>query len=266
MGKHETGYARVDRDFYPTPSWVVGALGEHIELAGKHLWEPACGDGRMSEALKAAGASVYSTDITDRGYIGLDGVLDFVADWNPKIPRYDGIATNPPFGDRGKLAESFIEIGLQRIAGSGFLALLLPNDFDSAKTRRRFFAECHSFTGKITLTRRIRWFEPPPGAPKKSPKENSAWFIWKANDSRPPVIMYAPQRREVERAALDRAATKLIRAANRKAARRPKMVPSSPLPPAGWLPLADLRTCHARLSAQRKEASDHCGGRRQEFQ
>ena len=26
MGKHETGYARVERDLYPTPHWVVSAL------------------------------------------------------------------------------------------------------------------------------------------------------------------------------------------------------------------------------------------------
>jgi hypothetical protein len=56
VGKHETGFARIERDFYPTPSWVVEALVEHIDLAGLRIWECAAGDGRMAEALKAAGA------------------------------------------------------------------------------------------------------------------------------------------------------------------------------------------------------------------
>jgi hypothetical protein len=56
VGKHGAEYARVERDFYPTPSWVVAdALAEHVELAGVRVWEPACGDGRMAEALRRAG-------------------------------------------------------------------------------------------------------------------------------------------------------------------------------------------------------------------
>jgi hypothetical protein len=34
MGKHETGYARVERDLYPTPHRVVSALAEHVDLRG----------------------------------------------------------------------------------------------------------------------------------------------------------------------------------------------------------------------------------------
>jgi len=60
MGKHETGYARVERDFYPTPAWVTATLIDVIDVKAKHIWEPACGDGRISEPLKAAGARVFS--------------------------------------------------------------------------------------------------------------------------------------------------------------------------------------------------------------
>jgi hypothetical protein len=31
MGKHENGYARVERDNYPTPAWCVRALAEHVK-------------------------------------------------------------------------------------------------------------------------------------------------------------------------------------------------------------------------------------------
>ena len=52
MGKHGTGYARVGRDHYPTPYWVIAALAEWLELRGLTVWEPACGDGGMAAALR----------------------------------------------------------------------------------------------------------------------------------------------------------------------------------------------------------------------
>ena len=96
LGKHETGFARVERDHYPSPSWVVEALAEHVDLAGLQIWEPATGSGGMAEALKAAGASVYSSDIHRYGY-KLDEVLDFTTGKHPRR-RFDGLITNPPFG------------------------------------------------------------------------------------------------------------------------------------------------------------------------
>jgi hypothetical protein len=192
VGKHETGYARVTRDFYPTPVWVVEALAEHIDLVGLRAWECGCGDGHMVEALTAAGAIVcIKTDIVDRGCPGFDGELDFVATATSPRVNYDAIITNPAYGKRNKLAEKFIETGLQYIADGGLLALLLPNDFDSAITRRHLFAECPAFAGKIVLTKRIIWFEPPPGE-RAGPKENHSWFIWRRPCSHAPRIFYAP--------------------------------------------------------------------------
>jgi hypothetical protein len=193
MGKHERSYARIERDFYPTPPWVTATLVEYIDIAGKDILEPACGDGRMSDALIAAGARVYSTDIEDRGYNGLDGLFDFTTSAQ-FANSFDGIITNPPFGPRGKLAEAFIETGL-RCMGSGFLALLLPADFDSAKTRARLFGNCPQFAAKIVLTRRIKWFEHS-SKPNRQPKENSAWFLWGNTtlQTHPiTVIRYAPK-------------------------------------------------------------------------
>jgi hypothetical protein len=195
MGKHETGYARVERDHYPTPSWVVTeALAEHVDLAGMRVWECACGDGRMAEALKAAGASVNASDIENRGYIGSDALLDFVAGQHPSTARFSAIVTNPPFGPRGKLAEQFIAVGLQQLTDFGFMALLLPVDFDSAKTRARFFAGCPHFAGKIILTKRIVWFANS-DPQRENPKENSAWFLWNrtAIRGRAPIVRYAPK-------------------------------------------------------------------------
>jgi hypothetical protein len=207
MGKHETGFERTDRDFYPTPAWAVEALAEHLDIAGKSVWEPAAGTGKMVEALKGAGAArVYSTDIVHRGY-PLDALFDFTSEGNPlalPITVIDLIATNPPYGRGNRLAVRFIEAGLRRIADRGMLALLLPVDFDSAKTRSHLFRDCPHFLGKVVLTRRIVWFERSDGE-KEAPKENHAWFVWSPpvlRTRRMPVVMYAPT---IERAVRSRA-------------------------------------------------------------
>jgi hypothetical protein len=200
MGKHETGYARVARDLYPTPSWVIAALAEHLELRGLTVWEPTCGDGRMDVALRSAGAAcVYASDIVDYGS-GQDEVLDFLSAQNPKLERFDAIVTNPPFGPGGTLATAFIEVGLRRLGPNGLLALLLPADFDSAKTRARIFGDHPWFAAKIALTRRIVWFERDDGI-REAPKENHAWFLWQRSPLRArrgPVILYAPAAAERE--------------------------------------------------------------------
>jgi hypothetical protein len=149
----------------------------------------------MAEALRQAGcAHVHTSDIVDHGN-GQDEVLDFLSVQEPKISRFDLIVTNPPFGQGGRLATAFIDAGLTRVRQhGGILALLLPCDFDSAKTRARYFGDCPEFVGKIVLRQRVVWFQRSDGI-REAPKENSAWFIWQRNllrVRRPPIILYAP--------------------------------------------------------------------------
>ena len=114
----------------------------------------------------------------------------------PKFTDFNIFVTNPPFGKGGRLATAFIAAGLRRLPIGGTLALLLPCDFDSGKTRSRFFGDCPDFVGKIVLRRRVKWFEhPDPDKAAITPKENSAWFLWNRSPirvRRPPVILYAP--------------------------------------------------------------------------
>ena len=107
---------------------------------------------------------------------------------------FSAIVTNPPFGNRGSLAERFIAVGLQQIAEYGFMALLLPADFDSAKTRTRFFASRRGSELANHTTRLVRMILPAKcGQP--DPKENNAWFLWSRNviRGRPPIVLYAPR-------------------------------------------------------------------------
>lgn len=201
MAKRDSGYEPKERSFYPTPAWVIAALAEIVSLKGRTIWEPACGTGEMAEAIAAAGGMPHATDIHDYGYDQMAYKHDFLQVGGcPGLVHYDGIVTNPPYGERCKTAEMFIEHGLKRIADYGFMALLLPVDFDSAGTRNKFFDDCPQFAGTIVLTKRIKWFEGEveckpcsatgkidgskckscggKGKKKTGPSENHAWFLW----------------------------------------------------------------------------------------
>jgi len=194
MGKHETGYARVARDFYPTQErWVTEALLAHVQLAGVTVWEPAAGEGDLATVLRDSDARVVTSDIADYGF-PLDARIDFTTGQVPPAP-FQVIITNPPGGPRNTTAEAFIETGLKHLShGVSLLALLLPVDFDSAGRRRRFFADCPAFAAKIVLTRRIVWFPRSDGI-RAAPKENHAWFIWQRTllkTRTSPLVLYAP--------------------------------------------------------------------------
>ena len=130
MPKHDSGYVRVPRDHYPTPHWVINALSEHVALAGQQIREPAAGSALMVEALRQAGATVHATDVARYGRRRF-GVVDFLTGDPPG--QFDGMITNPPFGERGKLAEGFIRRGIVLTGAGAFdwFALLWPNDFES---------------------------------------------------------------------------------------------------------------------------------------
>ena len=160
---------------YPTPAWVIAALAEHIDFRNLTVWEPACGDGRMAEALKLAMRPTSST------------VTPVKMKSSTFYPGWNRNCCHAPRTGPSRI--------LRSVTGGGFLALLLPNDFDSAKTRSRFFGDCPHFIGKVTLTRRVKWFEHP-DKPDRNPKENSAWFLWARDALRvrhQPIILYSPR-------------------------------------------------------------------------
>jgi hypothetical protein len=192
MAQRDSGYARIARDAYQTPPWVTDVLVDHLwpgvgPLRGV-IWEPACGEGKMARALSLRGFSVKASDIEPAHEPA--HVEDFLA--ARSMP--DGvraIITNPPY-DR---ADAFVERALMLTAGDGVVAMLLPVAWDSAKTRRRFFADHPAFRCKLVLTSRIQWFDPPParpGQPKPAgPSENHAWFVWNWRWTGPPEIAWA---------------------------------------------------------------------------
>src|SRR5262245_8738710 len=142
MGKHETGFARVERDDFQTTHWpVVDGLAAHVSLHGKKTWEFACGRGDMVRSLETVGANVYATGIV-RGYPDQHEVLDFLTERTPSgLAHCDLMATNPPYGQRGRTAGKMMPRCLQLLT-DGFpnsVALLPSADLASGPTRPPVF-------------------------------------------------------------------------------------------------------------------------------
>lgn len=197
MTRTTSGYERQANDLYSTPEWCADAFQEVINIRGLRIWEPAVGPGKLARAMTQIGAHVVGTDIIDYGSHELQhGLYDFSSDDPiPEVARgIHAIQTNPPYGKGNKLAEIFARKALNRIPTGGFVALLLPTDFDHAKGRADLFADCPYFAGRIVLTKRIQWFESAEG---HGNTQNHAWFIWRRDALRhrvSPSIWYAPRR------------------------------------------------------------------------
>jgi hypothetical protein len=92
-------------DFYRTPYWCTDALCR-VEQFDGGVWEPACGDGEISEVLRWYGYEVTSSDLISRGY---GWTADFLAFRNLQIPpQHPNVVTNPPY----RLAEDFVHAAL----------------------------------------------------------------------------------------------------------------------------------------------------------
>ena len=96
------------------------------ETFTNRIWEPACGEGNLSEVLKLHGHEVYSTDLIDRGYA--DETMDFLQ----SSKKWDGdIVTNPPF----KHTTEFALKGLEALEMGRKLALFLKINYLSGQAR-----------------------------------------------------------------------------------------------------------------------------------
>ena len=153
-------------DFYPTPAWATKVLLAHETFEGD-IWEPACGNGAMSEVLKTTGNDVISTDLYNRGYGTSD--CNFLSLVYPET--ISNIITNPPYN----LAEEFVHTGL-RLA-SRKLALLLRLSFlESAKRFESIFSR--SPPSRIwVFSERITFY--PNGIQTGGTGTLAyAWFVW----------------------------------------------------------------------------------------
>ena len=153
-------------DFYPTPAYAVEELLKREHFDG-NIWEPACGEGDISEVFIKNGFDVYSTDLIDMGY-GL-GEQDFL---NYTGQKYDNIVTNPPY----KHALDFIN--QSKKLSNRKIAMFLKTVFLESSSRYEMFQDkdfplktIYQFSKRVSLTR-------------KGIKMNNggmiayAWYVW----------------------------------------------------------------------------------------
>ena len=163
-------------DCYETPPVAVRAL-LRVEQLPQSIWEPACGHGNIVKELRAAGHTVYASDIADYA-CGLAGV-DFLT--TELRPPADAILTNPPF----KLIQKFVERALEL---SPLTVMLCRLAFYESDRRRHILENCglariHVFRKRLPMMHRAGW---------EGRKANSGmafcWMVWDRNYSGPTVI------------------------------------------------------------------------------
>ncbi len=132
---NHTDKQRETHDYYATEPKAVELLLQ-LENFSPYVWECACGEGHLSEVLKAHGHNVKSSDVVDRGYPGTE-IIDFL-----KIKKEDikhdfsrDIITNPPY----KYAKEFVEHALDVSMDSTKVAMFLKVQFLEGKARKELF-------------------------------------------------------------------------------------------------------------------------------
>lgn len=180
VGMHS--HADRGHDFYATPPEAVYALLsiEHKWLPNGTIWEPACGDGAISEVLKGAGRNVISSDIVDRGYPEATVMSIFDADARHNFPA---IVTNPPF----KLAREFVDAALDR---APYVAMLLRLAFLEGAARKPWFtstplARVHVASRRLPMMHRHGWT-----GPKAGSAVCHAWFVWDKRHEGRPIVQW----------------------------------------------------------------------------
>lgn len=130
---NHTEEERQPEDYYATEPKAVEILLEK-EKFQHNVWEPACGEGHISEVLKKHGYDVLSTDIIDRGYPEtiIDDFFTISRDDNYLSPD---IITNPPY----KYAKEFVEHALEISKDNTKIAMFLKLTFLEGKARKKMF-------------------------------------------------------------------------------------------------------------------------------
>jgi len=153
-------------DYYPTPAWGTLALLRAVSFDG-YILEPCCGDGAMSEVIKAYGYQVISSDIVDRGYGSAVDFLDI-------RERHDNIVTNPPFNIAEELLLHALNIANYKVC------FLLRTAF--LESKRRFYSIFIRTppTKVLVFSERLSMY-PARQEVKGGGTTSYAWFVWDLN-------------------------------------------------------------------------------------
>jgi hypothetical protein len=157
-------------DLYESPPEAVYALLKAEKLPPV-VWEPACGPGVIVRILRAAGHTVYATDLVDYASPDQDeSGWDFL--FEQQVPLgVQAIVTNPPY----KNANEFVAHGLSLCPR---VIMLLRLAFIEGQRRSTILdnghlARVHVFRNRLPTMHRAGW-----EGPKESSAMAFAWFVW----------------------------------------------------------------------------------------
>lgn len=158
-------------DFYPTPVWGTQALLDLEKFDGT-VYEPACGDGAMSEVLIRNKYITVSSDKFDYGYE--HGTLqDFlICDENVK---WDNIITNPPF----RLGQEFVEKAL-KVTTKKVARLLRIQFLEGQKRQPWLFTTPLKYV--YVFSKRLNFND------SGGTTLCFAWFVWEQDYTGEPII------------------------------------------------------------------------------
>ena len=162
---------RRPHDFYSTPAEVTEALldAEGSEIP-QGVWEPAAGDGAISDVLFSRLFMVTESDIREEARGDTRSFYDY------RHAPFDAIVTNPPFSEctakgRCRWLWHALRLDIQ------YMALLLPSGWSYAQGCREFI-DAWPPAREWKVAWRIDWTGG--GA---SPA-NHAWMIWDRREPR----------------------------------------------------------------------------------
>jgi hypothetical protein len=168
---------RAGPDFWPTPSCLTAALLQHVlpTLPCGPIWEPACGDGRLVDAMRSAGREVIASDLYS------DPSVDFLCAPPPAPGHLASALTNPPFNQ----LDAFLARGLALLDAGVTESLVLLWRHDA------FMADCRVDALNraaliVSCNWRARWI---PGT-TTSPRWICGWVTWRADYAGPPASLY----------------------------------------------------------------------------
>lgn len=126
---NHVSHEREKNDYYATDPVALELLLE-LESFSNNIWEPAAGEGHLSNVLKNKGYKVRESDLIQRlPHLEVLDFFEFEGRWGGDI------ITNPPY----RKAQEFVEKSLDVLEEGGKLALFLKVLFLEGKRRKEMF-------------------------------------------------------------------------------------------------------------------------------